>query len=294
MWKIAGAGLIGVVAGSLVMLLAQSPNDPAVDRETSAFATPDGSSGILAASSAEIVGLNERLAALESQVGDLAHELETLRGQSVLRAEGAGNANAAPPPGAFRMATARGGPAVMFAGRGAESAEAEINRLVEAGFTRQRAEWLRQRSDALAMEQMQARYDAERNGEPLPMENIASMSPELALRKELSDAEYERYLDALGRPTRVSVFEVIGDSPAAQAGIRSGDEILSYDGTRVFDMRELNPLTLAGDPGEPVVVEVERNDQRMAVVVPRGPLGIAGGGMTVGPNGATSIMLIQP
>jgi hypothetical protein len=58
----------------------------------------------------------------------------------------------------------------------------------------------------------------------------------------------------------------------------AGDEILAYAGKRIFDMRELNALTLEGTPGESVIVDVRRGGQSVQLVMPRGPLGITGGG----------------
>ena len=65
--------------------------------------------------------------------------------------------------------------------------------------------------------------------------------------------------------------------PSARAS-QPGDEIVAYDGKRVFDVGELNALTLEGTPGESVVVDVRRDGQNVQLVMPRGPLGITGGG----------------
>ena len=43
-------------------------------------------------------------------------------------------------------------------------------------------------------------------------------------------------------------------------------------------MQELNSLTLEGTPGESIAVEVRRDGQTVQLVIPRGPLGITGGG----------------
>jgi hypothetical protein len=43
-------------------------------------------------------------------------------------------------------------------------------------------------------------------------------------------------------------------------------------------MRGVNALTLEGTPGESVVVDVRRADQNVQLVLPRGPIGIFGGG----------------
>ena len=53
---------------------------------------------------------------------------------------------------------------------------------------------------------------------------------------------------------------------------------MAYNGRRIFDMRELNALTLVGTPGESVVIDVRRDGQNLQLVMPRGPLGVTGGG----------------
>jgi serine protease Do len=75
----------------------------------------------------------------------------------------------------------------------------------------------------------------------------------------------------------VNVQSVLASSPAERVGLRPGDEILAYNGKRVFDARELNALTLEGTAGESVVVDVRRDGQPLQLVLPRGPLGITGG-----------------
>jgi hypothetical protein len=153
--------------------------------------------------------------------------------------------------------------------------EAWIEQLVNGGFTPQRAEWLAERAEELRMEALQAVYDARREGKPLDPRAIAG--EQSLLRNEIGDAEYEQYLQALGRPTSVGVGNVLASSPAAAAGLQSGDRIVSYGGARVFDMSELNRLTYEGEPGQPVILEVVRDGQSMQIVIPRGPIGIAGG-----------------
>ena len=74
------------------------------------------------------------------------------------------------------------------------------------------------------------------------------------------------------------VRDVLASSPAERAGLKPGDEIMAYNGRRIFDMRELNALTLEGTPGESVVIDVRRDGQNLQLVMPRGPLGVTGGG----------------
>ena len=103
------------------------------------------------------------------------------------------------------------------------------------------------------------------------------------MRAELGDQDYERFLTAQGRSTSVNVMGVLASSPAERAGLQPGDEIVSYDGRRVFDAQELNELTIggagaSGSTSASVVIDVRRNGQNMQIVLPRGPIGIWGGG----------------
>jgi S1-C subfamily serine protease len=121
---------------------------------------------------------------------------------------------------------------------------------------------------------MQAQYEAKRDGRPPPPENAEAT----ALRTELGDQEYERFLAAQGRSTSVNVMGVLASSPAERAGLQAGDEIVSYNGKRVFDAQELNEMTLGGTGAtSSVVVDVRRNGQNMQIVLPPGPIGIWGG-----------------
>jgi hypothetical protein len=52
----------------------------------------------------------------------------------------------------------------------------------------------------------------------------------------------------------------------------------------VFNMADLTDLTLQGTPGQSVTLEVQRNQQTVQLVIPRGPIGI-GGGPGGGPGG---------
>lgn len=150
-----------------------------------------------------------------------------------------------------------------------------VERLTAAGFPPWQAESVDGRADALMMALIEARYVAERSGTPLSEEQIADLEPSSILRTELGDADYERYLRALGQYPAVRVVSIIQNSPAAKAGLLVEDRILSYGATRVFDPRDLASLTLEGRQGEPVVLDVLRGGVRVQVVVPRGPLGVS-------------------
>jgi membrane-associated protease RseP (regulator of RpoE activity) len=237
-----------------------------VSDESRAAVTPGRVAQLESALNAEI----EQRAALEQRVADLVAAVEGLR------EAGAADAPAAPVRAADATGAAQSG-AQAGAGRGPrgqETKEERIARLVGAGFSPDRAAWIENRTSELTMQRIQAQYQRRRGEsvDPALLDDAAG-----ALRLELGDSEYERYLDALGMPTKVGVFNVIPSSPAEEAGLRAGDEILTYAGTRVFDMRELNNLTLEGATGQPVVLDIERDGQSLQLVMPRGPIGIGGG-----------------
>lgn len=152
----------------------------------------------------------------------------------------------------------------------------QLDRLVEAGLTPERAQWILQRQDEVEMEVLQARYEATRDG--ASAEEVANLSASQMLRKELGDSDYEKFLQAQGRPTSVNVRDVLSNSPAQAAGLKAGDEIVAYNGERVFDINELNRLTYQARPGGTVAVDVVRDGQPMQVYVDSGPIGISGGG----------------
>jgi len=156
------------------------------------------------------------------------------------------------------------------------SIEGRVERLAAAGFLPGQADWIVKREQELQMQALQARFDAEKSGAPVDyLENRMLASD--TLRSELGDADYERYLEANNRSTRVSVSSVIESSPAQTAGLQPGDEIVRYDGERVFSMTDLTRRTKVGEPGRAVAVDIMRDGNLMQVVMPRGPVGITGG-----------------
>ena len=160
--------------------------------------------------------------------------------------------------------------------RAVRTDDGRVTRLINAGFTPERADWILQREAELQMEVMQARFDARRSGEPMDPFN-PSLNPNSRLRSEIGDAQYEQYLQANNRPITISVGSVLESSPGQRAGLLPGDQIVSYDGNRVFDVSDLNQQTMLGEPGESVVVDITRDGMPMQVVMPRGPIGVTTG-----------------
>lgn len=263
----------GLVAGLALAYWLQPSSEPAV-----AAAPPDDSSRLAvgaARADERIADLKEALdaeilqrSALEDRVAELAAQLEAL-GQRPRFARDAGGANAPgeqPLVNGFQI-RAREGRA------GNQSRESVmLARLTAAGFAPDRAEWINRRSEELRMKTLQEQYDARREGRA-PVGD----SPDTTLRAELGEADYERYRTALGQPTSVGVADVLASSPGERAGLMPGDEIVAYAGKRVYDVGELNALTLEGTSGESVVVDVRRDGQNVQLVMPRGPIGVTGG-----------------
>jgi hypothetical protein len=159
--------------------------------------------------------------------------------------------------------------------------ELRIGQLVAGGFTEGRARQILELEDEIRMAALQAEYEARQNGDSFNPWEWASGYQE-DLRQQLGDSDYEKYLTSQGGQASVTVREVIGESPANRAGLQPGDRILSYDGKRIFTMNELRSMAFSGEPGEDVIVDVERNGQRIQLVLPRGPMGITGSGGGMG------------
>ncbi len=156
--------------------------------------------------------------------------------------------------------------------RGERSTTGRRDVMIAAGMAPDRVDWILQRESELRFESMQARYDARNSDQPQnPFD--PSFNSEAMLRAEIGDTEYESYLAANNRPTSVGISSVMASSPGERAGLRAGDEIVAYDGRRVFSSSELIQHTMAGGEGN-VVVDLMRDGAPIQIVVPRGPIGV--------------------
>ena len=158
---------------------------------------------------------------------------------------------------------------------GFSSTQGQLDRLIEAGFPPDQAEWIVQREAELQMERLQARYDAMRGSEEQGFFG-RGFSDDSTLRAELGETDYERYLTANGRSTSVGIGNVIPNSPAQEAGLQAGDQIVRYDGERVFSMMDVAGHIMQNEAEGNVVVDIERDGTPMQLVIPRGPLGVMG------------------
>ena len=158
--------------------------------------------------------------------------------------------------------------------------ERRVAILVEGGFSDEEARRALELESEASFRAMQLAWEAQRNGEATDVMDVMS-NPQTILRAEMGDDAYARFLEAQGQPTAIRITQVLGGSPGSSAGLQAGDELISYNGERVFNVMELRNSTMQGQPGEDVVVEIERDGVRMQLTLPRGPIGITGSGANV-------------
>ena len=158
--------------------------------------------------------------------------------------------------------------------------ERRVAMLVEGGFSDEEARRALEQESEASFKAMQLAWEAQRNGEAIDVMDVMS-SPQSILRAEMGDDAYARFLEAQGQPTAIRITQVLGGSPGNSAGLQPGDELISYNGERVFDVLELRNGTMQGQPGEDVVIEIERDGVRMQLTLPRGPIGITGSGANI-------------
>jgi membrane-associated protease RseP (regulator of RpoE activity) len=151
-------------------------------------------------------------------------------------------------------------------------AEIRKEKLLAAGFSTSRIEWIEKRN-----QQLQEEYAWKRSTGTLDREDLAANGhdKDIGLRSEMGDVEFERYRQALGRPIGMEVASVSWDGNGAAAGLKVGDQILAYNGTRMFTAMELNQLEKKyATSGTTIPVDVLRNGERIEVNVPAGNLSL--------------------
>lgn len=157
----------------------------------------------------------------------------------------------------------------------------------EAGFSRDDAEWLSTLWGQQQMDLLYLRDEASRDGwlnTPRYRQAVRDLrNGEGSLRDEVGLDMYDRFLFATGQSNRVVLDSVIESSPAQAIGLQPGDTILTYDGSRILTAPDLRVATTAGEPGAPVVIEVDRDGQRIEFEIARGPIGVTLGTRRVEP-----------
>jgi hypothetical protein len=118
--------------------------------------------------------------------------------------------------------------------------------------------------------------DARARGEAKPGRKMQMLrgAINLELRADLGDEYYDALLYATNQKNRVLITDVLDGSPASEARIRPGDEVLSYDGNRIFNPYAFKVGTSQGELGEWVAVEILRGGESYRLFARRGPLGV--------------------
>jgi S1-C subfamily serine protease len=93
---------------------------------------------------------------------------------------------------------------------------------------------------------------------------------QLAERLELpvTDGALVRILDNEGNP--VDENAVVDNSPASEAGLQTGDIIVSIDGQMIDSEHPLNAILVQFAPGQTVTLQVVRDDNRENIQVTLG------------------------
>ena len=158
--------------------------------------------------------------------------------------------------------------------------ERRVTRLVEGGFSEGEARRILEQESEAAFQVLNSVWEAQRSGEPYDRYSD-EFDPSAIMRSEMGDDAYARYLEAQGQPTAVRITQVLGGSPGKEIGLQPGDQLVSYSGNRVFSVNDLRKQSMQGNPGEDVVIEIQRDGTLIQLTLPRGPIGITGTGANV-------------
>ncbi len=236
---------------------------------------------------------------LEKQVQQLSDQLQTLAlndSNAIADSIGTGDSplNQAEfnaihePAGISSTSDANAGSFSLRNRFGTQTPDEQLTSLVAAGVGRGAAEDIQYRQDQLQLARLELYDQATREGWQ-DSEQFADRLNELDdqavdLRTEIGETDYDRYLFEAGRNNRVVIESVINGSAAQNAGLLSGDLIISYANRRMFTLRELQSATREGSRGEAVQLNVQRGREFLALDIPRGPLGVTLSGIRLAPS----------
>jgi C-terminal processing protease CtpA/Prc len=153
-----------------------------------------------------------------------------------------------------------------------------LDNLIKGGINPSLAEDIVRRKNSIELKRLELQDRATREGylntQQYFDELEAINSNDFSLREELGDQRYDEYLYDSKQNNRIRISSVMLGSATEQAGIQSGDVVLSYDNVRMFSWQELKDATAQGQLGEYVSISIYRGGQIFSFTVPRGPLGI--------------------
>ncbi len=145
--------------------------------------------------------------------------------------------------------------------------------LEQVGWSRDEVERVRQRWEEYQLAKLEVENQRARKVPGWKELGKRLFQIEVQARNDLGDEGYEAMRFAAGQTNRVVLSELLEISPASDAGLMSGDEVISYGGQRVFSAGALKFHTQSGEPGAWTEVRVLRAGEERRFFVRRGPLG---------------------
>ncbi|MDT8384769.1 MAG: PDZ domain-containing protein [Gammaproteobacteria bacterium] len=275
------AAIIGIVIG----LLLQSPTPAPPGSPAQATTTNRELTQTLAALAQQLEQETLARQQLEGEVATLGKRLTVLAGSANAAASVASAISteidktpATPPTADEAPATAAQAPATAWFNQQA---------LIDAGMAATEAEQLKTHFEQLELEKLYLRDQAIRegwSGAKRYREEYQKLEAKSAnIKQTLGENAYDAYLFAAGQANRIAVQSVLSGSAASLAGMQSGDQVIRYNGERIYNGQDLRNATTQGDSSESVSIEILRDKQVMQFYVPRGPLGIRMNSISVAP-----------
>ena len=220
----------------------------------------------------------ERLDALEAEIKQLSEQLEQIvfiQEQNSKLQSGSNSMERA------AVKTARPFPSAL------NQRLYNLDNLIRGGIDQAMAEDIVRRKNSIDLKKLQLQDLAQRENyidtQRYYDELEALELQQVDLREELGDDRYDQYLYESKQNNRVRINSVMLGSAAEQAGIQSGDVVLSYDDKKLYTWQELKNATSEGKLGEYVSISILRQGQIFSYSVPRGPLGIQLGATRIQP-----------
>jgi hypothetical protein len=146
--------------------------------------------------------------------------------------------------------------------------------LLAAGLPETDVDWIHELFERYVSARLEYEDARLRKGE---RSGLHAIRDELALEKqfrtEFGDEDFDAVRFAMNEQNRVILTDLLEGAAGFRAGIRPGDEVISYDGERVFRPRDLKLLIAAGERNELVEMRVLRDGEVVRVFLPRGPIG---------------------
>ena len=114
--------------------------------------------------------------------------------------------------------------------------------------------------------------------------NLARRAAWERVRSEFGDEDYESARYAADLSTWVGISSLTPNSPAEMLGLAEGDQLYSYNGQRVFEVREVGALWAAEPVDGIATLGFVRGGELFFLDVDRGYLGVPLAGRVVPPN----------